>query len=345
MPHAVESISMKKHFVDTVEVQATGGAGGNGCMSFRREAYVPLGGPDGGDGGTGGDVIFQASQHVESLISLFYSPRIAAQPGGHGKGKQIRGKTGENTVHRVPLGTEVRDAETDEIIADLVNDGDSTVVAHGGAGGLGNVHWKTNTDRAPREHTPGEPGEEKTARLILKTVADVGLVGFPNAGKSSLLAKISHAHPVVAPYPFTTLHPVIGTILFDDFISMRAVDVPGIIEGAHKGVGLGVSFLRHIERAKLLIFILDMAGTDVRSPLEDYRCLVKEVSLYKPELAERQQIIVANKMDIPEAEENLREFRKKTKKRPIPISTISGSGIDKLIAALHKIAVKKPRPD
>lgn len=324
-------------FVDVVSINVRGGRGGNGSVSFRREKGVPFGGPYGGDGGKGGDVILVADREVDSLLPLFYEPYQVAEDGGHGSGKRSHGKDGADIIVRVPCGTEVWDATTTTQLADLVQHGQSFVAARGGRGGLGNYHWKSSTNRAPREHTDGEPGEEIALRLIFKIVADVGLVGYPNAGKSSLLSVISDAHPKIASYPFTTLHPVVGTVIFDDLNSLTMVDVPGLIEGAHKGVGLGDYFLRHIERAKCLVYVVDMAGNEGRKPWDDYRCLVEELKQYRVDLIERPFVIVGNKMDLPDASANLEQFEKKIGINPIPISALIGEGIDRLKTTIHAL--------
>ena len=318
-----------KTFIDQVEVLVRSGKGGDGSCSMRREALVIMGGPDGGDGGRGGDVVFKASEHVNSLLSLYYDPKCFAQDGEPGKGQKMFGKRGKDLVIPVPLGTEVYDADTDLLIADITDPGQSAVVAKGGAGGFGNVHFKSSVNQAPTEHTPGGPAEEKRVRLELKTIADAGLLGFPNAGKSSLLSVLSSATPKIASYPFTTLNPVVGTIVYDDYAKIRMADVPGIIEGAAKGVGLGLAFLKHLERSKVLVYVIDMAGTDNREPWTDYEILKKEISEYSVELAERPHLIVANKMDTPEAQENLPRFVKETGIRPIEVSCASlASGKD-----------------
>ena len=318
-----------KTFIDQVEVLVRSGKGGDGSCSMRREALVIMGGPDGGDGGRGGDVVFKASEHVNSLLSLYYDPKCFAQDGEPGKGQKMFGKRGKDLVIPVPLGTEVYDADTDLLIADITEPGQSAVVAKGGAGGFGNVHFKSSVNQAPTEHTPGGPAEEKRVRLELKTIADAGLLGFPNAGKSSLLSVLSSATPKIASYPFTTLNPVVGTIVYDDYAKIRMADVPGIIEGAAKGVGLGLAFLKHLERSKVLVYVIDMAGTDNREPWTDYEILKKEISEYSVELAERPHLIVANKMDTPEAQENLPRFVKETGIRPIEVScALLASGKD-----------------
>lgn len=327
-----------RQFVDRVTVHAQAGRGGNGCVSFRREKYIPRGGPDGGDGGDGGNIIFEADRNTDSLVSLFYAPHLRGGRGEHGKGKKLHGKNGKELLFKVPFGTIVRDAVTGEILADLVQEGASVIAARGGKGGLGNCHWLTSQHRAPREHTDGEPGEEKMLRLDLKVAVQVGMVGFPNAGKSLLLTAISHAHPRVGAYPFTTLHPIVGTIVFDDYTSLRIADIPGLIAGAHDGAGLGHSFLRHIERASTLLYVIDMAGVDTRKPWDDYATLRRELKLHDPQLLTRRCAIAANKMDLPDAKRNLREFRARTGTRPIPVSALVGEGIDRLTKHVQRLA-------
>jgi GTP-binding protein len=297
---------------------------------MRREALVEFGGPDGGDGGRGGDVVFKASDHVNSLLSLYYDPKCIAQDGAPGQGRKMFGKRGKDLIVQVPCGTEVYDAETGLLIADITEHGASVIVAKGGAGGFGNVHFKSSVNQAPVEHTPGGPAEERRLRLELKTIADAGLLGFPNAGKSSILAALSSATPKIASYPFTTLRPIVGTVIYEDYAKVRMADVPGIIEGAAKGVGLGLAFLKHLERSRILIYVIDMAGTDNREPWKDYEILLKEITEYSSELAERPAIVVANKMDEPQSEENLRRFIEETGVDPVKISCASRDGLDNL---------------
>ena len=305
---------MKGHrFIETAKALLIAGKGGDGCCSFRREKYVPMGGPDGGDGGRGGNIILKADKNTDSLIAFYYRPERRAPEGGRGRGKKMHGRNGEDLELQVPCGTVISDLDTGEILADLVREGDTTVIARGGKGGLGNVHWLTSTHRGPREHTPGAPGETRKVKLDLKIVADIGLIGFPNAGKSTLIGAISHAHPRVAPYPFTTLYPVIGTIKSDDPYSefeYKVVDIPGLIKGAHSGSGLGHDFLRHVERTKLILHIVDASGIEGRDPVEDYHKINAELRKYSEKIARRTQILVANKIDLPEAQENLPRLKK-----------------------------------
>ena len=332
-----------KTFIDQVEVLVRSGKGGDGSCSMRREALVIMGGPDGGDGGRGGDVVFKASEHINSLLSLYYDPKCFAQDGEAGKGQKMFGKRGKDLVIPVPLGTEVYDADTDLLIADITEPGQAVVVAKGGAGGFGNVHFKSSVNQAPTEHTPGGEAEEKRLRLELKTIADAGLLGFPNAGKRSLLSVLSSATPKIASYPFTTLNPVVGTIVYDDFAKIRMADVPGIIEGAAKGVGLGLAFLKHLERSKVLVYVIDMAGTDNREPWTDYKILKKEIDEYSAELAERPYLVVANKLDTVAAQENLARFKEETGVDPICISCESREGLETFKSALREIVQPKTK--
>ena len=324
-------------FVDRIKVFAEAGSGGRGCVSFRREKFVPKGGPDGGDGGRGGDVILLADRHTDNLSNLFYEPLIKAKSGGHGMGKKMHGRAALDKIVKVPVGTIVWPTDDGKIsegsgpIVDLTRDGQEFVLCEGGNGGKGNVHFKSSRNRAPREYTDGGEGESGHFLLELRTIADAGLVGYPNAGKSTLLRKISAARPKVAPYPFTTLHPIIGVVDFSEYKRATIADIPGLIEGAHKGVGLGHEFLRHITRCKIFLFVVDAAGSEGRSPIEDVQQLRKELDLYDPLLSKRPWSIVANKMDLPGAAENLSALRKKFSKIDIvPISAAKGKGIEDL---------------
>ena len=343
-------------FVDRIKVHAKAGDGGRGCVSFRREKFVPKGGPDGGDGGKGGDIVLRADEHTDNLAALFYEPLIKAKSGAHGRGKQMHGRGAPDKVVKVPVGTIVwrdegggrRDeGERDSSliphpssliqIADLTRPNEEFVLCRGGAGGKGNVHFKSSRNRAPREYTEGEEGEEGDFLLELRTIADVGLVGYPNAGKSTLLRRISAAHPKVAAYPFTTLHPMIGVVEFDDYRRATVADIPGLIEGAHRNLGLGHAFLRHITRCRLLLFVLDMAGSEGRGPIADLQHLRREIDLYDPRLSQRPWGVVANKMDLPGAEEKLRAFRRRYPQREVvAISAKNGNGIEELKRALDQ---------
>ena len=346
-------------FIDQVDVIVRSGKGGDGSASFRREALVAFGGPDGGDGGRGGDVVLRASTHVNSLISLYFDPKLIAEDGVPGSGKRCFGRRGKDLVVDVPCGTLVTDLDTGLVVADIVDPGQRVVIAKGGAGGYGNVHFKSAVNQAPTEHTPGGPAEERRLHFELKTIADAGLLGFPNAGKSSILTALSSATPKIASYPFTTLNPIVGTIEYDDFAQIRMADVPGIIEGASQGVGLGLAFLKHLERARVLVYMIDMAGTDNRKPWDDYRVLADEIAAFNAELPERPFLVVANKMDQAAARKNLKRFVKETGITPIALSCTptlkdlreyadlkdySGEvGLEAFKAALRKLVNPKPR--
>ena len=340
-------------FVDRVKVFAQAGKGGRGCVSFRREKFVPKGGPDGGDGGRGGNVILKADRHVDNLANLFYEPLIKAKNGGHGMGKKMSGRAGADKIVKVPVGTVVWPAKEEKHppstseqsaignrqsaipVTDLARDEQEFVLCCGGAGGKGNVHFKSSRNRAPRQYTEGEEGEQGHFLLELRTIADAGLVGYPNAGKSTLLRKISAARPKVAAYPFTTLHPIVGVIEFPGYRRATVADIPGLIEGAHRGVGLGHEFLRHITRCRVLIFVVDVAGSEGRNPVEDLQNLRQEIDLYDPTLSSRAWFVVANKMDLPGAKENLKALQKRFPKLQIlPTSAAKGEGIDDLKQAL-----------
>jgi len=330
-------------FVDRIKVFAQAGSGGRGSVSFRREKFVPKGGPDGGDGGRGGDVILRADRHVDNLSNLFYEPIIKAKSGGHGMGKKMYGKSAPAKIVKAPVGTIVWPADekgrptSAAPIVDLTRDGQEFVLCRGGAGGKGNVHFKSSRNRAPRQYTEGEEAEEGHFLLELRTIADAGLVGYPNAGKSTLLRKVSAARPRVAAYPFTTLHPIIGVVEFSGYRRATIADIPGLIEGAHRGLGLGHEFLRHITRCRIFLFVVDVAGSEGRNPVEDLQQLRKELDLYDPLLSQRPWFVIANKMDLPGAEENLNGVRKKFPKIDIvPISAAKGEGIEELKKKLVK---------
>jgi GTPase len=331
-------------FVDRIKVFAQAGKGGRGCVSFRREKFVPKGGPDGGDGGRGGDIILRADQHTDHLAHLFYEPIIKAKNGGHGRGKKMHGRNAPNKVVKVPVGTIVWSVgekdishtshgihRTDEPLADLTRDAQEFLLCEGGAGGKGNVHFKSSRNRAPRQYTEGGEGESGHFLFELRSIADAALVGYPNAGKSTLIQRISAARSKIAPYPFTTLHPVIGIVELGDYQRATVADLPGLIEGAHRNLGLGHDFLRHITRCRLLLFVLDMAGSEGRSPIADLESLRREIDLYDPHLSLRTWIVVANKMDLPQAKKNLRDFEKRFPQRMImPISAKERRGINEL---------------
>ena len=390
-------------FVDEIKIYARAGHGGKGCVAFHREAFVPKGGPSGGNGGRGGSVILQADHDLNNLIAQYYQPRLVAPDGRPGLGKGMDGHAGRDLVVKVPCGTLVwrlagaagilpaaaklgknfddengyeekrptfataaskrplirsatgefaqeidlrreaagefsaSESEKSELVADLTENGQQFVLCKGGRGGLGNRNFATAARQTPRFAQPGEPGEEGNYLFELRIMAEVGLVGYPNAGKSTLLTAISKARPKIAPYPFTTLHPQIGIVEYEDFHRLTVCDVPGLIEGAHRNVGLGHAFLRHIERCKILILLLDMAGTDGRAPWDDYKKLLSELKLYDPALLGRPRLVVANKMDEPVAEKNLKRFKTKVKKISVlPISAAFGQGVEKFRKLIRK---------
>lgn len=374
-------------FIDEIRIFARAGHGGKGCVAFHREAFVAKGGPSGGNGGRGGDVVLQANHDLNNLIAQFYAPRLIAEPGHPGLGKGMDGHAGKELIVKVPCGTLVWKLDTEvavsppqeseavdeakpslqlstgqrptlqhsrggpalkidlsenaaksvarptsaagELITDLTEHGQQFVLCKGGRGGLGNRNFATARRQTPRFAQPGEPGEEGHFQLELRLIADIGLVGYPNAGKSTLLTAISHARPKIAPYPFTTLHPQIGIVEYPDFYRLTVCDVPGLIEGAHQNAGLGHAFLRHIQRCKILVLLLDMAGIDGRLPWNDYRQLLDELALYDSRLLEKPRRVVANKMDEPVAEANLKKFKRRIPKTPVlPIAAAFDSGID-----------------
>jgi len=380
-------------FVDEIKIYARAGHGGKGCVAFHREAFVPKGGPSGGNGGRGGSVILQADHDLNNLIAQYYQPRLVAPDGEHGLGKGMDGHAGKDLIVKVPCGTlvwrlaggptevltdadesqadkpifstsaskrplirsasgalaqeidlskesvvgESASADKGELIADLTQHGQQFVLCQGGRGGLGNRNFATAARQTPRFAQPGEPGGEGDFLLELRIIAEVGLVGYPNAGKSTLLTAISKARPKVASYPFTTLHPQIGIVEYGDFHRLTVCDVPGLIEGAHQNVGLGHAFLRHIERCKVLVLLLDMAGTDNRAPWDDYKQLLKELELYDPTLLEKPRLVVANKMDEAVAETNLKQFKKKMKKVALlPISAAFDQGVEKFLKMIRE---------
>ncbi|CAI6295451.1 GTPase ObgE [Bacillus subtilis] len=320
-------------FVDQVKVYVKGGDGGNGMVAFRREKYVPKGGPAGGDGGKGGDVVFEVDEGLRTLMDFRYKKHFKAIRGEHGMSKNQHGRNADDMVIKVPPGTVVTDDDTKQVIADLTEHGQRAVIARGGRGGRGNSRFATPANPAPQLSENGEPGKERYIVLELKVLADVGLVGFPSVGKSTLLSVVSSAKPKIADYHFTTLVPNLGMVETDDGRSFVMADLPGLIEGAHQGVGLGHQFLRHIERTRVIVHVIDMSGLECRDPYEDYLTINQELSEYNLRLTERPQIIVANKMDMPEAAENLEAFKEKlTDDYPVfPISAVTREGLRELL--------------
>ena len=326
-------------FVDRAEITVKAGNGGNGCCSFRREAFVPKGGPNGGDGGDGGDVIFVASTGELTLSDFVFNRHFSAENGGDGRSKDMHGRRGQNLVIKVPLGTIIRNKETGDILADIDEAGAEVVIAKGGRGGRGNARFATPSNRAPREHEPGEQTEPLELGLELKLIADVALVGYPNAGKSTLLSRISNAHPKVAAYPFTTLHPVIGVMEYPDFRKVTVADIPGLIDGAHLNRGLGHYFLRHIERTKLLIYLVDLGGVDGRDPNDDVRILKNELEAYMEGLSSRAKIVLANKTDLVEDQDAIDDFILNAEDglEVIPISAKNDASFDQVKQRIREL--------
>ncbi|MGD6853778.1 GTPase ObgE [Bacillus infantis] len=327
-------------FVDQTKIYVKGGDGGNGMVAFRREKYVPKGGPAGGDGGKGADVVFEVEEGLRTLMDFRYNRHFKASRGEHGMSKNQHGRNSKDMIIKVPPGTIVTDADTNDVIADLTEHGQRAIIAKGGRGGRGNTRFATPANPAPELSEHGEPGQEREVVLELKLLADVGLVGFPSVGKSTLLSVVSSARPKIAEYHFTTIAPNLGMVETEDGRSFVMADLPGLIEGAHSGVGLGHQFLRHIERTRVIVHVIDMAAVEGRDPYEDYLTINKELKEYNLRLTERPQIIVANKMDMPEAEENLKEFKSRlTDDHPIfPISAFTRQGLrDLLFAVADKI--------
>ena len=316
-------------FIDQAKFFVKAGDGGKGCVSFRREKFVPRGGPDGGDGGRGGSVIIESSNRLQSLIDFRFKSHFKAERGVHGKGKDMHGRKGKDCILTVPVGSIIKDSETGEVLVDFNEDGERYVAAHGGKGGLGNPHFSSGTNRTPRIATSGIEGEEQWLRIELKLIADIGLVGLPNAGKSTLLSKLSAANPKVAAYPFTTLEPQLGVLHLKYRKSCIIADIPGLIEGAHEGVGLGFKFLRHIERTRILLHVLDASSEQV---LDDFEVVAKELAAYNDELANRTTLVILNKADIANEEElgSLRQQLQEKGLDSLVVSGLTGEGIEKL---------------
>jgi GTP-binding protein len=323
-------------FVDRVQIFVEGGSGGAGCVSFRREKYVPRGGPDGGDGGHGGSVIILAEEGVDSLAALSQRKHWRAEPGRPGSGGNSHGRSAEDLVIRVPPGTMIIDEKDKFVLKDLVRSGEQVIVAHGGRGGFGNTHFKSSTNRAPRQSTPGEPGEARTLILELKAIADVGLVGKPNAGKSTLLSRLSRARPEIADYPFTTKFPNLGRVAIDADRSFVLADIPGLIEGASTGLGLGHEFLRHIERAGILVHLVEPAPLDGTDPIENYAAIHRELEAYSPQLVVRPEIVVVSKAELPGAEDVRAELSQRLDRDVLAISAVTGQGLHELVFAIAR---------
>ncbi|NLC69112.1 MAG: GTPase ObgE [Clostridiaceae bacterium] len=336
-------------FIDRARIYIKAGDGGDGAVSFRREKYTPAGGPDGGDGGKGGDIVFVANENMRTLMDFQYKKHFKARRGGNGSGSNCTGRSGEDLILNVPVGTLIKDEAAGNILADLTRPGQSFVAARGGRGGKGNQHFATPSRQAPKFAKKGEPGEERWIIIELKLLADVGLVGYPNAGKSTLLSRVSSAKPKIADYPFTTITPVLGVVTVDAGNSFVIADIPGLIEGAHQGVGLGHDFLKHVERTKLLIHVVDVAAVEGRNPLEDFDVINNELRSYNAALAEKPQVVAANKIDLPGSEKYLELFMGTIKSRGyevFPISAATGKGVRELMLhtaeALQKLPEGKP---
>jgi len=323
-------------FVDEVIVEVSAGTGGDGCMAFRREKYIAMGGPFGGNGGKGADIIIKADEGLRTLIDLRYQKHIKGIPGMNGQGKNKNGKNAEDIIVKVPVGTTVKDNETGMIIGDLIKNGQEIIVAYGGRGGRGNVTLATKSNPCPSYCEKGEPGENRKVKVELRMLADVGLVGLPSVGKSTILSKITNANPKIASYHFTTLSPNLGVVSTSNY-SYTIADLPGLIEGASNGVGLGHKFLKHIERTKIIAHIIDMSGIEGRNPYEDYLTIRKELEEFSPKLLNKPEIIIANKMDIPSSLENLQEFKKKINLPIYEISALNNDGLDKVIKVLGEL--------
>jgi GTP-binding protein len=326
-------------FIDQAKIYVKAGDGGRGCVSFRREKYIPKGGPNGGDGGRGGHVIFKATRAINTLLDIRYQQQHLAERGQHGMGKNMHGKDGEDLIIPVPLGTLIKDLETDEILNDLTTEGQEFIALKGGRGGLGNTHFKSATRQAPRYAQPGEPGEEKNLILELKLLADVGLIGLPNAGKSTLISSLSAARPKVADYHFTTLVPVLGVVKHKDFKSFVMADIPGLIEGAHKGAGLGFQFLRHVERTSILLHLVDISEMAEGDPVDNFEKINKELELYSPDLIKKPQAVAATKLDIKGDGKRLDRLSQYCKDKGydfFPICAVTNKGIKKLLTYLGK---------
>lgn len=337
-------------FIDEVKIHVKAGDGGNGCMAFRREKFVPRGGPSGGDGGHGGDVILKASPHHNTLLHFRFNPEHKAERGRHGEGSNKTGKDGASITVPVPVGTTIYDDETGELIHDFIVSGEEFVIAKGGRGGRGNARFATSTHQAPTEHEPGKPGDDKALRLELKLLADVGLVGFPNAGKSTLISRLSAAKPKIADYPFTTLVPNLGVMSTEDISDGRTLvvaDIPGLIEGASEGHGLGTQFLRHVERTRLLVHLVDVSEMSGRDPVEDFDVVLQELAKFSPDLAAKPMIVVANKMDSAQDPERVERLERGAERHGLPIfkiSAVTGQGVVELKREIFSRATELPEP-
>jgi GTPase len=335
-------------FIDEARIYVKAGDGGNGCLAFRREKYVPRGGPSGGDGGRGGDVTMVANGHVNTLLHFRFNPEHRGERGRHGEGSNCTGREGKPAELQVPVGTIVYDDQTGEKLFDFTEEGQRLVVVRGGRGGRGNARFATSTHQAPTEHEPGKPGQERRLRLELKLLADAGLVGFPNAGKSTLISRISAARPKIADYPFTTLEPQLGVVKMDDFRSFVVADIPGLIEGAHLGHGLGTQFLRHIERTRLLVHLVDVSEASGRQPAEDFETVMRELASFSEELAKKPMLVVATKIDVAQDRERIQSLKHLANERGLPyfeISSVTGLGLEALKHAIAERVLRAPSGD
>ena len=324
--------------IDEAKITVKAGDGGHGCIAFRREKFVPRGGPSGGDGGKGGDIYLIADPHENTLLKFRFNHNFRAERGRHGEGSNRHGRMGEHLEIRVPVGTAVQDDETGELLHDFIEPGERVLIAKGGRGGHGNAHFASSSNRAPSKAQDGAPGEEKTLRLELKLLADVGLVGYPNVGKSTLISRISAARPKIAAYPFTTLEPQLGVVSFDMDKSFVVADIPGLIEGAHLGHGLGIQFLRHIERTRLLLHLIDVSGASERDPVDEFHAINSELAEHNPDLPKKPKIIVATKMDAadPKKVQKLTRWCKKNDLEMLRISSVTGEGLENLKRAVFE---------
>jgi GTPase len=335
-------------FIDEVKIKVKAGDGGNGCLAFRREKFVPRGGPSGGDGGRGGDVVLVANPNYNTLLHFRFNPEHTAERGRHGEGSNRTGREGESTEVPVPVGTIVYDADTGEQLVDFTEAGQRFRVAKGGRGGRGNARFTSSTHQTPTEHEDGRPGEERRLRLELKLLADVGLIGFPNAGKSTLISRISAAKPKIADYPFTTLEPNLGVVSAnDDYTSFVVADIPGLIEGAHEGHGLGIQFLRHVERTRLLVHLVDVSESSGRDPVNDFQVILTELASFSEELAAKPMFVVASKIDVAQDQARIESVRSLAEERGLPffqISAVTGQGIDVLKRAMAERVLSHEPP-
>lgn len=335
-------------FVDYVKIHVRAGDGGDGSVSFRREKYIPNGGPDGGDGGDGGSILFEASEDLHTLMDFRFKKKFIAERGEDGKGQKRFGRRGQDLIIKVPVGTVIRDEETGLVIADLNTKGEKRIMARGGRGGKGNVHFATATRQAPKFARQGQKGQERSLILELKSIADVGLVGFPNVGKSTILSILSAARPKIADYHFTTLKPSLGVVRVREDASFVMADIPGIIEGAHEGVGLGLKFLRHIERTRLLLHVIDVSGLEGRDPIEDFESIRGELQKYSEKLVDKPQLIAANKMDIPGAEDNIERLKAQLEPqgyKVFPVSAAQNKGFKPLLDEIIRMLLQIPEPE